>query len=109
MEHILLWIVFGLCILPLILSGGYMMLTGKGASLIAGYNGKSAGERAKYNEPALCRFVGKLLLITSVCLLLCPFGVQFEMPWLMWLGIALGTALPLVAVIYMNTGNRFRK
>ena len=37
---------------------GILFSRGKGAFLIAGYNTASAAERARYDEKALCRFMG---------------------------------------------------
>ena len=39
-----------------------VLLRGKGGFLIAGYNTMPPKEQAKYDEKALCRFVGKILL-----------------------------------------------
>lgn len=85
------------------------LLMGKGASLIAGYNTASPEEKARYDEKALCRFTGRLLLAIGLCTFLLIPAVLFNMAWL---GIAyalLATVLSVFGAVYCNTGNRFRK
>lgn len=41
---------------------GVAMLCGKGANLIAGYNTMSKERKSQYDEKALCRFAGIVLL-----------------------------------------------
>ncbi len=102
------FLVFGLIIVPLLIMA-IALLCGKGAFMIAGYNTMSKDEQAKYNEKALCRFVGGLLFVVSFCLLLVPLSVQYDRQWQMFVGIALSIIVPIGAVIYMNTNGRFRK
>lgn len=42
---------------------GIVLCCGKGADLIAGYNTASPTEKARWDEKALCRGVGVLLLV----------------------------------------------
>ena len=49
----------GMILLFLLL--GLVFSQGKGAFLIAGYNTASQAEKAKYDEKALCRCMGKLM------------------------------------------------
>ncbi len=81
------------------------------SSLIAGYNTASAEARAKYDERALTKFVGNLLVVASWVLLAggllpaapgapdYPAGVS----WLLFAAIIIG------GVVYMNTGERFKR
>ena len=85
------------------------LLNGKGAFLIAGYNTLKKSEQAKYDEKALCRFTGRLLIIISPLLLLVPIGIYFEATWLSLLGAAVLAGCIAGAIIYMNSGNRFRR
>lgn len=39
--------------------GGILVLNGKGTFLISGYNRMSKAEKEKYDEAAICKFVGK--------------------------------------------------
>jgi hypothetical protein len=85
------------------------LLRGKGASLIAGFNTMSDEEKKKYDEKALCRAVGKLLIAIAAMLLLFPISIRLEAMWLFWLAMVLSMVLPIGFAIYANTGNRYRK
>lgn len=101
--------VIAICVAAFVFLLGIVLLSGKGAFLIAGYNTMSPQEKANYNEKALCRFVGGLLIIMSVCSLLAILGDYFHMAWLIGVSIAAMLILITLAVIYANTGNRFKK
>lgn len=81
------------------------------SGLIAGYNTASAAERAKYDERAMTRFVGNLLIAASVVLLTGGFltliggapEILAIVSWLIFLAVIIGS------IVYMNTGNRFRQ
>ena len=93
-----------------ILGGAVMLLVGlviragNATSLIAGYNTASAEEKAKYDERALTKFVGGLLIAASVILL--AGGMLPAVAGISW---ALFTAIVIGGIVYMNTGNRFRR
>ncbi|PID23166.1 hypothetical protein CSV61_01530 [Sporosarcina sp. P3] len=44
---------------------GIMFMNGKGAMIIAGYNTMSPVEKEKYDEVALCKFMGKMMFALS--------------------------------------------
>lgn len=96
-----------LAVLFLVLGG--VFLAGHGARLIAGYNTMPKKERERYDERALCRFMGRLMFFCAACMLLTGAdslwpGKGLRTAGMIWLVIgALG------AVIYANTGNRFLK
>ncbi len=81
------------------------LLLGKGAFLIAGFNTMSESEKKKYDSKALCRFIGKILLPIGI---LMP-SVAIDFAWISGAYTGLVVILSLFAVIYLNTGNRFRK
>lgn len=86
------------------------LLLGKGTWLIAGYNTMNQEEKTNWDGPALARFVGKILL--AIGLVTLPYGVgvfYFSLQWLTWPYLAFTVGLSVFAVIYCNTGNRFRK
>lgn len=91
----------------LVLDG--VFLAGHGARLIAGYNTMSEEERKGYDERALCRFMGKLMLYCAACMLL--MGADSLWPGKgLWLAGVIWLVIGAVgAVIYANTGGRFRK
>jgi hypothetical protein len=83
-----------------------LLLTGRGSFLIAGYNTMSKEKKAQYDTKALCKFIGKIILPIGI---LTPFiGVESIAHWFIWLYIAVTIALPIFAIIYVNTGNRFK-
>jgi hypothetical protein len=84
-----------------------ILLTGRGSFLLAGYNTMPKEKKAQYDAKALCKFVGKILLPIGV---LTPFvGIDSVTSWLVWVWIAIISVLLIFAVVYANTGNRFRK
>ncbi|MCL2279414.1 MAG: DUF3784 domain-containing protein, partial [Oscillospiraceae bacterium] len=101
-------IVMAAIAVPLLALAVYF-LGGKGASLIAGINTMSDKKRETYDEKALCRAVGKLLIAMAAMLLLFPVSIRLEAMWLFWLAMVLSMVLPIGFVIYANTGNRYRK
>jgi uncharacterized membrane protein YidH (DUF202 family) len=100
--------VFGTIIALLIIMACFL-LNGKGAFLIAGYNTMSTAKKAQYDEKALCRFTGLLLVVISFCLALFPISLYFEITWLLYCGIALIFVALIGFFIYAYTNNRFRK
>ena len=101
-------IIFG-SIIALMLVMALFFLAGRGANLIAGYNTLSDAQRANYDEKALCRFVGWLLIAICASMGIVWAGTHFGVSWAIWVGIALMTALPIAGAVYANTGNRFMK
>lgn len=81
------------------------------SSLIAGYNTAPAAEREKYDERALTRFVGNLLITASAVLLAGGLldaatggrGGIVSASWLAFVVILIG------GIVYANTGGRFRR
>ncbi len=88
---------------------GLMFLKGKGAFLIAGYNTATREEKARYDEKALCRFMGKLMIALALCWSLLALSHVLQRTWLLWLGLGLFLAVLFGGVIYANTGGRFKK
>jgi NADH:ubiquinone oxidoreductase subunit 5 (subunit L)/multisubunit Na+/H+ antiporter MnhA subunit len=83
------------------------LLTGRGSFLIAGFNTMSKEKRAKYNEKALCKFIGGIALPTG---LLMPFFlIESIIDWYAWVYCGIVLVLCVFAIIYANTGNRFKK
>jgi hypothetical protein len=66
-------------------------------------------EKEKYDELALCRFMGKMIFVLSFCMLLWPASELFGMQWLFGLGLGLFIGIVLIMVVYINTGNRLKK
>ena len=84
----------------------------KASWLIAGYNTSSKEEKAKYDEAALCNFVGNLMFVLGGIVLVMGIlsllitsrlGIILGVGWTLYVVVIIG------AVIYLNTGNRFKK
>ena len=88
---------------------GVLFLSGKGAGLIAGYNTSSSQEKAKYDEKALCRFMGKFMFVLAACWVLALVSAVLGRMALLWIGQVLFIVIIIAGVIYANTGNRFKK
>lgn len=82
---------------------------GKGASLLAGYNTMSAEKKAQYDEVALCKFMSKIMYGLSFSIFLWALSDLLDMQILFVIGLILFTCLIILAVVYPNTGNRFKR
>lgn len=108
LEDLVACIIVGTIMLLLIVLSIVLMM-GKGSWLIAGYNTLTSEEKAKYDRVALCRFMGKYLLSISAVMPLLPIGGIFEMYWMIAVYIIYVLVSLIFAVVYCNTGNRFKK
>ena len=103
-----IWIING-GIVALFTALGVLMLCGKGAFLIAGYNTMSDAERSAIDEKRLCTFMGRLMLAMAACWCVVTFFEVRGPKILLWISVAVFLAIVFGAVIYANTGNRFKK
>lgn len=101
-------IISGAIVLLLVVLGIILSL-GKGGFLIAGYNTMPPEEKAKYDEKALCRFMGKLMFFIAFCCALIFFGAAKNLSWLSEVGGFLTLIAVCFAVFWTNSGNRYRK
>ena len=69
----------------------------------------SESEKENYEEVALCKFMSKIMYGICVSLLFCAVGEYVNSQWLFIVGPALMIGLLVFAMIYSNTGNRFKK
>ena len=80
-----------------------ILLSGKGAFLIAGYNTSSKEKKAQYDEKKLCRMMGCSMSVITLIMVTATF-YNFEMPtfisWLIPWGIF---AVVIAMMILMNT------
>lgn len=86
-----------------------VMIAGRGESLIAGFNSLSKKEREKCDGKRLSRFMGFIMLPISIMFPLISVCVIFGVWWFPILFVAVIVALLIFAIIYVNTGNRFKK
>ena len=88
---------------------GLVFSRGKGAFLIAGYNTAPKREKEKYDEQALCRFMGKMMVALAGTWVPMTLSTLLDRMWLLWLGLGLFFAVCIGGVVYRNTGHRFEK
>lgn len=93
----------------LLLALGLYLLQGKGGMLIAGYNTLPKEEKEKYDEVALCKATGKLILSFIFPIVLISLGDLLQLNSLLIVGGVLMGILIVFGLIYMNTGNRYKK
>ena len=74
-----------------------------------GYNTMAEEEKAKYDERALCRFMGKLMLSLAACWAVSAAGLLLERMAFFWAGFALFAVAIVFALIYANTGGRYKR
>jgi uncharacterized membrane protein len=86
-----------------------VLLSGRGGWLIAGYNTMSAEEKARYDEKGLSRAVGGMMLVVGILIAVSFIAKQNEMDWLFTLSIVLYVVVLLAGVIWINTGERYRR
>ena len=105
---------FSLIFAPLLLALlGYLIRFKKMTFLISGYNTSSKEEKSRYDEVALCKAVGNLLFALAFF-----NGIPF-ISHLFWrekfisdsfiIAAFFTMIIVIIAIIYMNTGNRFKK
>ncbi|WP_083584335.1 DUF3784 domain-containing protein [Bacillus weihaiensis] len=82
---------------------------GKSAFLLAGYNTLSDEEKAKFDEKALCKFMGKIMYGISFSLLLFGLSDIVDRQILLLFGLLLLIGFIVFALIYGSTKNRFKK
>ena len=86
-----------------------ILISGRGSSLIAGYNTSPVNEKEKYDDKALGKFIGKIIMPIGICVPVIAIGGIYEMTWLPVAYGVLVILLTIFALVYCNTGNRFRK
>src|SRR5690625_3212852 len=101
-------IVTGLIIVLFIIVG-IVFYSGKGAFLIAGYNTMPQEEKNKIDTVALCKFMGKMMFGLSFSMIFWILSEVFENTNLFFFGLLLFIGIVIFALIYVNTGNRFKK
>jgi len=95
----------------IILFFGLIVRIFKASNLIAGYNTASAEEMCKYDEEKLTKYVGNMLIISSIILLIGGFLSAFTnvsdyiigISWVLFVLVILG------GVVEMNIGDRVKK
>jgi membrane protein YqaA with SNARE-associated domain len=83
----------------------------KASGLIAGYNTASKEEKSKYNEEKLTKYVGNMLIVSSIILLIGGFLSVFAIipNYLVSISWVLYSIVIIGGVVYMNAGDRIKK
>lgn len=88
---------------------GIVFFCGKGSFLIAGYNTSSPGEKAQYDEKALCRAMGGLMLALAACFVIMVLSEVFQIIAFLWIGLALLFVNATGGAIYMNASKKIKR
>src|SRR5699024_309987 len=88
---------------------GIVFSLGKGSSFIAGFNTKSEEEKDEYDVVALCKFMGKMMFALTFSVALWLISQIYDMNSLFYMGLILFIGLIIFLLVYVNTGNRFKK
>ncbi len=107
MEKLLLWVITAIALVPMLLIS-IVLLSGHGASLVAGYNTMKPSEQKKWNEKAMCRYTGCMLLLFTLFLAGAMLGIGYGNMALFWGLTAAGILEILAGVIYLNKSLRFK-
>jgi hypothetical protein len=100
-------IICGVLSIILILLGTYLM-TGRGWFLLAGYNTMPKNKKEQYDTVALCKFIGKIVLLVGVLTFF--LGIESIEKWFTWAYIVIVICLCIFSAVYCNRkGNRFKK
>lgn len=102
-----MWI-FGLIVLFLVILG-VVFLCGKGAFLIAGYNTMSPEEKARWDEKALCKAVGVLMLVCAVFFAVVGLSAVFQNYILLTVSTISFLVVVFAGVVYVNTTKKFKR
>jgi preprotein translocase subunit SecG len=92
---------------------GILFSRGKGDFLIAGYNTMPQKKRNEYDKTAMCKFMGKMNFVFAFIFAVITVGIFLrnilEMKLLFTVGILVFIIVIALMLVYMNTGNRFKK
>ena len=69
----------------------------------------SPEEKANYDESALCRCMGRLMLALAACWAVIALSAVFDAMILLWVGLALFFLTVVTGVIYRNTSKTVRR
>ena len=108
-DYVKMFIVFGF-VLAFILFLAILLITRKvDAGIISGFSTMSKEKREKYDEKAVCRFVGWLLIVVCFGLFLIPIGYYFKIKWMVIFGRVFLIVSSIVGCIYVYTSKQFLK
>ncbi len=98
---------FALALMFLIL--GYLLKYKKWSWLIAGYNTSSKEEKSKYDTDALCDFMGHFMFVLAALMVVAGIALYLKFTFIFSASWILFVVVIFAAIIYANTGKRFKK
>lgn len=101
--------IIGILMVCLFILIGIMLSLGKWSFLIAGFNTMSKEEKETYDITSLCKFMAKIMFMIAFSVALFILSDVLMMDILLNIGVFIATITGIFAVIYSNTGNRFKK
>lgn len=90
---------------------GLVLRTYNASGLIAGYNTMSEEEKSKWDERAMSRFIGDMLIISAAVLLLCGILYMLSLVSIAYIFASWGIFMLILifVVIYLNISPKFKK
>ena len=85
------------------------LLAGRDPLLLVGIDLMPNGKRERYDDKALCKFKGKILLPIGLFMPLFAIGYIYDITWILILLLVFVVGISVFGTIYTSTGNRFRK
>jgi len=97
-----------LVLVPIMGLSLYMMITGKGSFLVAGYNTMSKEMQKKYDAKALTKAVGLVVFLSMWATMIIICGILTKLLGVTILGVILTVFASVGGIAYLNIGNRFK-
>lgn len=88
---------------------GNVFHSGKGLSLVAGYNTMSEAEKAKINEQELLKAMGNMSFGLAFSLMFWVASSLYDRNELFIVGLILFIVILLGTIIYVNTSEKFKR
>ena len=88
---------------------GLVFRRGKGAFLIAGYNTATYEEKSKTDEKKLLKAMSVFMFVLAGCFFISALSQVLHAKSLIWIGQALFAVALIAGLIYLNTGDRFKR
>lgn len=88
---------------------GVVLLSGRGANMIAGYNTMSKEKKDKINETALCKAVGSFVLTMGIFAGIVIVFALFSMTWVVYALITFMGISCIFFILFVTKSKKIRK
>ena len=95
------WILWGVGILCILMSA--LLLSGRGAWLIAGYNTSPKEKKSRYDEKKLCRVSGGGMAVISIFVFIMALWDEVLPAGFMYVFLGITLLVTIIMLILMNT------